>query len=69
MVDCEEETQLRRVLARDAETIDQARKILSAQSSREDRLAIADDVIHNELGLVALKKQVLTFDALYRRGR
>ena len=69
VVDCDEETQIRRLLARDAETIDQARKILSVQSSRQDRISIADDVINNELGLDAVHAQVLALDALYKQER
>lgn len=48
VVDCDENTQIERLLQRDAETIDQARNILAAQASRDDRLAIADDVISND---------------------
>jgi dephospho-CoA kinase len=48
VVDCDENTQLARLLARDAENECQARQILAAQSSREDRRAIADDVISND---------------------
>jgi len=69
VVDCDESTQVQRLLARDAETVEQAQKILSAQSSREDRLAIADDIVNNELGLDALEKQVLALDSSYRRDR
>ena len=47
VVDCDEETQVQRLLARDAETIEQARSILAAQASREHRLELADDVIDN----------------------
>ena len=48
VVDCDEETQLRRLLERDTETEDQARRILAAQSSRSERNAIADDIIQND---------------------
>ncbi len=48
VVDCDEATQIERLLARDAETEAQARKILAAQASREERLAIADDVVTND---------------------
>ena len=51
VVDCSEETQIQRLLARDAETIEQARRILAAQASREERLQLADDVIDNGRGL------------------
>ena len=46
------------LLARDAESEQQARRILAAQSSRAERLAIADDVISNDSGLDAAREQV-----------
>lgn len=58
VVDCDEATQIERLLARDAETEDQARRILAAQSSREQRLEIADDVIHNNSTVEAISTQV-----------
>jgi dephospho-CoA kinase len=64
VVDCDENTQIQRLLARDAESEQQARRILAAQSSREERLAIADDVISNDGDLEATKSQV---DALHQR--
>jgi dephospho-CoA kinase len=64
VVDCDEETQVARLLARDAESEAQARRILAAQSSREERLAIADDVITNDDDLDQTREQVL---ALHRR--
>ena len=64
VVDCDEETQVARLLARDAESEAQARRILAAQSSRDERLAIADDVISNDDDLDATREQVL---ALHRR--
>jgi dephospho-CoA kinase len=67
VVDCDEETQIRRLLARDTETIEQARKILSAQASRQARLAIADDVLVNTEGLAECKTRVRELDQLYRR--
>ena len=64
VVDCDEGTQVARLLARDAESEDQARRILAAQSSRAERLAIADDVIVNDAGLDETRSQVF---ALHRR--
>ncbi len=58
VVDCDEDTQLRRLLARDAENEAQARRILAAQASRQDRLAIADDVISNDGDLADTRSQV-----------
>ncbi len=58
VVDCHEDTQIRRLLARDAENEDQARRMLSAQTGRQDRLAIADDVIANDSDLRDTRSQV-----------
>ena len=65
VVDCNEDEQLQRLLARDAETIGQARKILSAQASREDRLAIADDVITNDQDMAQTLEQVSELHLTY----
>lgn len=67
VVDCDEERQVERLLARDAESVEQARRILAAQSSREDRLAIADDVINNDHSLEHLRDQVADLDRQYRQ--
>lgn len=64
VVDCDEEIQVSRLLARDAESEAQARRILAAQSSRDERLAVADDVIANDGDLDETRQQVL---ALHRR--
>jgi dephospho-CoA kinase len=66
VVDCDEDTQLERLLARDAESAQQARKIISAQASRDERLAIADDIISNNRGLAEIKQQVVQLDKKYR---
>ncbi len=48
VVDCSEDVQLQRLLSRDAENEGQARRMIAAQASRAERLAIADDVVQNE---------------------
>ena len=65
VVDCDESTQIERLLARDTETEDQARRILAAQVSREQRLAIADDVIHNDTSIAATSSQVSALHDTY----
>ena len=67
VVDCEEDTQIQRLLVRDAESAEQAKRILAAQAGREDRLAIADDVINNDHSLGHLRDQVTDLDRKYRR--
>ena len=58
VVDCSEEAQLARLMDRDAEDEAQARRMMAAQASREERLAIADDVIVNEGDLAETRRQV-----------
>ena len=58
VVDCSEETQLQRLLARDNESEDQARRIIAAQASRAERLSIADDVISSETSLADTRDAV-----------
>jgi len=66
VVDCSEDLQIRRLRARDIETIEQARRILKAQASREERLAIADDVIVNDGSLRDTREAVTRLDREYR---
>ena len=65
VVDCDEETQVARLLARDAESETQARRILAAQSSRDERLAIADDVVANDGDFDETREQVLALHRYY----
>mgnify|MGYP001816776141 CR=1 FL=1 len=67
VVDCDEDLQIQRLLARDTETVEQARRILAAQASREARLAIADDIIDNNQDLDDTRHQVRELDERYRR--
>lgn len=66
VVDCPEETQLARLMARDADSEAQGRRILAAQSSRAERLAIADDVITNDGSLEDTRRQVAALHEIYR---
>jgi dephospho-CoA kinase len=67
VVDCDEQTQLKRLKARDAESERQARRMLAAQASREQRLAIADDIVRNDGTLEATEEQVSQLHKLYSR--
>ncbi len=58
VVDCEPELQLARLTARDGTTREEARRMLAAQAPRAARLAVADDVIHNDGDLAQLRDQV-----------
>lgn len=64
VVDCDEDTQLSRLLARDTENEEQARRILAAQASRQELLALADDVISNDEELNGARSQI---DALHSK--
>lgn len=65
VVDVGEETQIARVMARDHVTREQAQSILAAQASRDQRLALADDVILNDGSLQSLDDRVLQLHQHY----
>jgi len=65
LVDCPEEQQLTRLLARDGIDLALAQRILAAQAGRADRLAVADDVIVNTGTLADLQRFVLTLHRNY----
>lgn len=67
VVDCDEETQIERLMARDSESEVQARRMLAAQSTREERLAIADDVVRNDRDLAETRRQVAELHEKYLR--
>jgi dephospho-CoA kinase len=64
-VDCSEALQIRRLQARDGATLDQAHQILSAQATREARIAAANDVILNEGDLGVVRDRVAELHGLY----
>lgn len=66
VVDCPEEDQIARLVARDGADIEQAKRILAAQATREQRLSAADDVIVNTGTLADLEKFVLTLHQNYQ---
>ena len=65
VVDCSEDMQIRRLQVRDGVTVEQARAILAAQTSRSARLSAADDVIENEGALAPLRDAVEALHARY----
>jgi dephospho-CoA kinase len=65
VVDCDEELQIRRLQARDGSTLEQARAILNAQTSRTARLKAAHDVIKNDGDMTAVRDQVEKLHARY----
>jgi dephospho-CoA kinase len=65
VVDCPEEAQIERLLARDGISREQAEEILAAQASREERLDAAHDVIENTGTLEDLQRFVQTLHVNY----
>lgn len=58
VVDCSETEQIRRVMARNGMIEQEVRAIMAAQMPREQRAALADDVIVNDGGLSRLAEAV-----------
>jgi dephospho-CoA kinase len=65
VVDCPEEAQIERLMARDGTSREQAEEILAAQASREERLNAAHDVIENTGTLADLQRFVQTLHRNY----
>lgn len=65
VVDCPEELQIERASKRDQLTSEQIKRIMAHQSSRQQRQAIADDVIINDGSIAELDKQVEVLHQLY----
>lgn len=65
VVDCPESVQVARVMARSGLGAEEVRAIMSAQASRDARLAVADDVIDNSGDLAALDEQVASMHRRY----
>jgi dephospho-CoA kinase len=65
VVDCPEENQIGRLMARDQTDAELARRMLTAQATREQRLSIADDVIVNTGTVEDLQRFVQTLHQNY----
>jgi dephospho-CoA kinase len=68
-VDCDEQVQIARVMARNNLPEAQVRAIMAAQVNRQQRLAAADDVIVNNAGIGELEAQVGRLHAQYLQIR
>lgn len=66
VVDAPVSSQQQRLMQRDGSDADLARRMLAAQASRRQRLALADDVIVNDGTLVHLAAAVAGLDERYR---
>ncbi|MEO1035079.1 MAG: dephospho-CoA kinase [Pseudomonadota bacterium] len=67
VIDCPEDVQLARLLARDGSDPKTARAMIAAQASRADRRSIADDVILNDRSPAHLEASVDALDRFYRQ--
>ncbi len=65
VVDTDEQTQIERVMQRDGVDRQQAEAALASQTSRQARLALADDVIENNAGIAELDAEVAQLHARY----
>ena len=69
VIDCSEETQIRRTIERSGLSRDMIKGILTVQASRQQRRRIADDLISNEAGLselaAAVERQHLIYQQLF----
>ncbi|HET8897372.1 MAG TPA: dephospho-CoA kinase [Rhodanobacteraceae bacterium] len=65
VVDAPDELRLQRLMQRDGTTLRDARRMLAAQVSREQRLALADDVILNDGSPEQLDQAVATLHRNY----
>jgi len=64
-VDVPESTQIERTCARDNNDAAQVQAIIDAQINRTERLAKADDIIENNLGLDHLDSEVARLHSQY----
>ena len=67
VVDVPKETQIERTMLRDRVSRQHAEHILAAQATREQRLAVADDVIENMGSPDAIASDVARLHAKYQR--
>lgn len=65
IVDAPEALQIERATQRDFRTVEEVKKIMAAQNSRNERLTYADDVILNDANITSLEEKVATLHACY----
>ena len=66
VIDVSEETQLERTMHRDSSSLKEVKAILASQTSRSERLAVANDIINNDkASLSEIKAMVLSLDKKY----
>ena len=69
VVDCDENTQVARVIGRSRMTEAEVRAIIARQTTRAERLQLADDVISNDAGLDSLAGQVAVLHERYTNAQ
>jgi dephospho-CoA kinase len=67
VIDLTEEQQILRASLRDQTGSEEITKIMRTQASRTDRLAVADDIIHNDDDLTSLSNQVYLWHEYYNK--
>lgn len=67
VVDCPEDRQIERVVARSGIGEAEVRAIMATQATRPQRLAVADDIVHNDDGREKLAPQVAGLHREYLR--
>jgi dephospho-CoA kinase len=67
VIDIKESEQVKRAASRDPSSIDEIKRIMASQISREKRLTYADDIINNsQSDLSIIKNDVIKLDLKYR---
>ena len=69
VVDCDEDTQIARVIGRSRLTEKEVRAVIARQTPRAERLQLADDVIRNDTGLGSLTEQVAVLHERYLKAQ
>ena len=65
VVDCDETSQIERVIGRSRMDETEVRGIIAQQTPRAERLKLADDIIHNDAGFDSLTEQVSVLHEFY----
>lgn len=66
-VDCPEELQIERVMKRNNMSREQVKAIMATQATRQQRLAVADDVIVNDRSIEEVREEVVILHAKYTK--
>lgn len=65
LIDTSEEIQILRASSRDGQTPEQIRQIIAAQMSRQQKIAMADDIVTNDGHIEHLYSQLMPLHELY----